>query len=92
MKTVCVQIGNTDDKLPQAGWSNFVTIADSCVRIFGKVHFFGGSDWYKPWQNACWVFEIEEEKIPPLKADLKRIREIFMQTSIAWLEGETLFL
>lgn len=92
MKTVTLQVGNTDDKLRQAKWSQFVEIIGAAVEIFGKVHFSGGSDWYKPWQNACWVFEIEDDKIEPLKTDIARIRGLFEQTSAAWTEGETLFI
>lgn len=91
-KTVCYQIGNSDDKLRQAKWSNFAEITGAAIEIFGKVHFSGGSDWYKPWQNACWVFEIDEEQIPALKTDLARIRGMFEQTTAAWMEGEVEFI
>lgn len=92
MRTICVQIGNTDNKLPQGGWSNFILLTKSCIEVFGKIHFSGGSNFDEAFQNACFVFEIEEDRVAPLKQDLKRISEIFYQNSIAWLEGQVEFV
>lgn len=88
MKIICLQIGNTDDKLPQAGWHNFCSIMDAAIKVFAEnIYFYGPSKGDESWQNACWVFDIPEDKAPLLMKDAKRIREIFMQESIAWMEG-----
>lgn len=90
MKTVIIGIGNLDDKLSQRRWSNYVfdinvAIQKSC----NQVHFSGGSEYYQSWQNGCWVFEIEENKIPFLKAQIKSIRMLYDQIAVAWIEGIT---
>ena len=93
MKTVCVQIGNSDDKLSQARWSHFVTsVALRIGEIAHHVHFAGGSGNSAPWQNSAWVFEIKDWQRTQLKSELARVGKEFNQDSVAWLEGETEFL
>lgn len=94
-KTVTIQIGNTDDKLSQARWSAFVTYIQNEIQgnvAVWKIHFAGGSSNWLPWQNYAWVLEIFEHYSPILKAYLVDAREEFGQDSIAWTEGETLFV
>lgn len=93
MKTICVQIGNSDDKLSQLAWSNFVNetsdiIAEHCQNVY----FSGGSVHYMPWQNAAFVFDCDDKSITVLKEKLTQLRARFKQDSIAWLEGETQFI
>lgn len=94
MKTICVQIGNSDDKLTQKEWSSFVTFVNMEIQknFAEHVHFFGLSSGAEKWQNASWVFECDEKNINGLKAVLIYWRENFKQDSIAWLEGETKFI
>jgi hypothetical protein len=91
--TVTVQIGNSDDKLTQAEWSNYVDNVHNKIREYAKqMHFFGGSpNWYA-WQNACFVFEIDEKFYTELCSELKFIREFFEQGSIAIVRGNTEFI
>ena len=95
MKTVTIQIGNSDDKLTQLQWSNFVDKIDASIAAFkGQPHFSGGSDNAKPWQNYCWVFLLEDD---PLITEsfhrlLSVIRAKYQQDSVAWTEGKTLFV
>lgn len=93
MKTITVQIGNSDDKLTQATWSIFVqdvrkVISDYCHAIY----FFGGSSGWESWQNVAWIAECYEDRIPSLKKELAKMRVAYGQESVAYMEGETEFI
>ncbi len=93
--TVSVQIGNSDDKLTQREWSEFVqSIGDSIITYKGHIHFCGGSICQVPWQNFCWVFELENNDmvVDALREQQKRIRVKYRQDSVAWLSGVTRFI
>ena len=93
LKTAVVQIGNSDNKLTQDEWHNFVEKVHINIDIWAeKSHFFGGSPNWARWQNVSWVFEIEEKNTPALKKILCNLKEPFKQESIAWLEGDILFI
>lgn len=97
-KTVTVQIGNignSDDKLTQKEWSAFVSAIEDIVRAYhGFIHFCAGSDSRLPWQNFCWVFEIEDDDIlcDALKEQFTRTRIKFRQDSLVWTEGSRQFI
>jgi hypothetical protein len=85
--TVYVSIGNSDDRLSQAQWSEFhglftALIRRAATRILG--------DWLSAsnsrWQNACIGFELSGEKADRLKAALADLAAQFQQDSIAWAE------
>jgi hypothetical protein len=93
MKTVTIQIGNSDDKLTQREWASLIhdaglEIWSSCVHT----HFSGGSASNAKFQNYAWVVDMDERGIEALKPKLTEIRKHFKQDSIAWTEGETKFL
>jgi hypothetical protein len=91
--TVTIQIGNSDDKLTQSQWCDFVRIIESLIDTNGtRVYFFGGPPTYARWQNAAWVFEIAPENTERLKRLLIELRGKWGQDSIAWTEGETEFI
>jgi hypothetical protein len=93
MKTVTIQIGNSDDKLTQKEWSSFCEyIGFEIVRVAAHVHFSGASDTTAPWQNTAWVFEIEPSDIEPLKGRIATVRAEYQQDSVAWTEGDTSFI
>jgi hypothetical protein len=94
MKTLVIQIGNTDDKLTQAQWSAFVLMMkqEAILRHGKQVHFFGGSTNWERWQNVAWIVECEPENIDALKAAVLDVRTTFGQDSAAWTEGETEFV
>lgn len=96
MKTITIQIGNSDDKLRQNHWHLFVDSVKHAVesqRAEGvQIHFHGCSPSDAPWQNACWVFTLQIENFEPLQKRLNEIRDDFKQESIAWTEGETTFI
>jgi hypothetical protein len=85
--TVYVSIGNSDDKLRQALWSEFRTQTRGLVR-HRALEVFG--DWVSPsadpWQNACIAFTIDADEIPILKGELRNLAAGFGQDSIAWAE------
>ena len=93
MKTITVQIGNTDDKLTQVQWSKFVDSVNYAVNQFAfKVHFWGGSVNWAEWQNMAWVFECDSRNIKKLETELLGIRVRFNQDSIALTKGITEFI
>lgn len=93
MKAIFVGIGNSDDKLSQVEWSNFVQRVDKIISEYcTQKHFNGGSFPWSPWQNVAWVFDCEENILPTLKNDLAIVGRRYHQDSIAWLDGETQFI
>jgi hypothetical protein len=96
---VCISIGNSDDKLTQRRWSEFVEAVSYVVRQAGKfegaqVHgeYFSPSS--APWQNACWWLQLPTDPMgtEALRIRLGQLRDEYGQKSIAWLAGETEFL
>jgi len=91
--THCVLIGNSDDKLGQAEWSGYVTAVDGLLSKYEKDrHFFGGPPTHAPWQNACWVVELEFQEIEIVKHKLCVIASRYRQDSVAVINGITEFI
>jgi len=90
--TITVQIGNSDDKLTQREWSEYWEATATDVDDLCETHFSGSSHGYAPWQNHCWVGEIEESDIPVLTNRLRVVRERFRQDSVAITVGKTEFI
>jgi len=99
-KTVYISIGNSDDKLTQAEWSDFVRKVDGAVRHYGpNVHGFWLSPSDARWQNACWCVECPEDlrwplatRMPLFRLELGQLAQRFSQESIAWAEATTEFI
>ena len=89
---VYVGIGNSDDKLTQTEWSDFVREVEATLSYF-RMH---GSWFSRPdarWQNACWLVEaLDPENNEKLKAHLRNLAKRYRQDSIAWAVAETEFL
>lgn len=93
MKTITLQIGNSDDKLTQAQWALFVKKTDDNIRQrANKVYFSATSSNTEPWQNAAWIFDIYENASYALIDSMKELKLWFKQDSIAWTEGKTEFI
>lgn len=93
MKTICIQIGNSDDKLSQKRWSEYVQDVNDAISLCQEErHFYGGSFVYTPWQNACWVIGIYESNMLELFARLTLIATEYDQDGIATLTGEVVFI
>lgn len=90
--TVVIQIGNSDDKLSQLEWSKFVRQVRNLVAEYGDVHFYGHSNPDVPWQNACWVAEVEETQLEDLTNSLTECRMFFKGDSVAMTCGQTTFI
>lgn len=95
MKTITIQIGNSDDKLTQREWANFV---DAVARIIAgyephiSTHFYATSPNDMPWQNACWVIGCPDELHLAVIELVKQTRTLFRQDSVAVTIGETQFV
>lgn len=93
MKTVCIQIGNSDNKLTQEDWASFVEQTSEAIRLSSwECHFNGSSDTRSKWQNACWVVNIQDEYVFSLKQELRSIAHAFKQDSVAFMIGDVEFL
>jgi hypothetical protein len=93
MKTVVIQIGNTDDKLTQIEWSAFVLMTRTMILAHCKqVHFFGAPANWERWQNVAWIVEVEDGNKDKLRAAVADARQTFRQDSAAWTEGDTQFV
>jgi hypothetical protein len=83
--TVYVSLGNSDDKLSQARWSEFREQVTAAVRDHApRVHGNWVSPSADPWQNACIAFELDPAEAPFLKSELRDLAASFGQDSIAW--------
>lgn len=91
MITVTIQIGNTDDKLSQAQWSRFVDeVRHWLERRSEQIHFAGCSPGGMPWQNACFVAEVDNQMM--LRSQLRHFAAKYGQESIALTIGRTEFI
>lgn len=91
--TLTIQIGNTDDKLSQEDWSEFVEfVTDAITSHAEELQFFGTSPGAAPWQNACWVCGVPCPLRGDLITKLSNAAILFRQDSIAVTEGRTEFL
>ena len=92
-KTMVIQIGNSDNRLSQQLWSQFIQdIQWACLDKMEKQHFGGGSPSEAAWQNYCYVIEVDDEKVDLLLMELIGIRIKYKQDSIAVVLGETKLL
>lgn len=92
-KTIVIQIGNSDDKLSQGQWAEYVTGLRLVVVSFAPtIHFSGGSPCDARWQNFCIVGEIAVQNLPAFDAELRELAKSFDQESIAVIIGETAFV
>lgn len=93
MKTISIQIGNSDNKLTQVEWAEYVGVVKEIINRFCEcTHFFGGPPTYERWQNAAWVVEVSEMFVPIIKNELRQVKRLYNQDFIAWMEGEVEFV
>ena len=90
---VCIQIGNSDNKLTQEDWKNYCDTVQLFIEVWGnKVHFAAPSVGWQNWQNACWVVECKQSFVDKLKENLVTVRKLLRQESLVWLEGTPEFI
>jgi hypothetical protein len=91
--TVVIQIGNSDDKLTQKEWAAYVQDVKGAIAGWPKeTHFAGASLPFEAWQNACFVLNVEEDRLVDLKENLRYITKKWRQDSIAFTTGTTEFI
>lgn len=88
MTTVYVSIGNSDDKLTQAEWAEFVADVDRLMtgmpHADAQVHGRWLSEPSSQWQNACWCVELRTpEALSLARAALRMAVRDYRQDSIA---------
>jgi hypothetical protein len=90
MKTITVQIGNSDDKLTQARWADFSREVD---RLFAKharkVYFSGFSRPDAHWQNACMVGDMTDGHLSGFRAAMVELCKEYNQENFALTIGTT---
>jgi hypothetical protein len=87
MITVYVSIGNSDDKLTQDRWSDYLSVVRAYLRKHAmEIH----GEWYSApdagYQNACFCVVMDDDTAQVVKMRLAEIREDYRQDSIAWAE------
>jgi len=95
--TITIQIGNSDNKLTQRRWADFVAAVSDRLEVYvedrsAEIHFFGAPHTWAQWQNAAWVVSIESDVLKFLRPELAYIARTFDQDSIALTVGETEFV
>lgn len=92
--TVVIQIGNSDDKLPQKEWARFVAAMRECIGGWAKAtHFHGGSFPFEVWQNACWIVELlSDQELDQFRDAVSKVGKVFRQDSVAFMTGTVEFI
>ena len=92
--TITIQIGNSDDKLTQREWADFISTVTQKIGVIWptQIHFSGGSNINSPYQNYCWVLVIDSNVLGEIEKNLTLIRKHFRQDSVAITIGETKFI
>lgn len=86
MITVYVSIGNSDDKLSQAEWANYVQVTRNLLRLRAReIH----GEWYSApdsdYQNACFCVVLGDDA-DTIRKSLAELRAAWRQDSVAWAE------
>jgi hypothetical protein len=84
-RTVFAAIGNSDGKLIQPHWAQFVKAFMKVVQDHARIIY---GEWASAstaaTQNACVSFEIHTSAEPALRSALTELRADFLQESVAW--------
>ena len=93
MKSYTLLIGNSDDKLSQSAWHDFVGAVEATLDRYGaQIHFAGAPESDARWQNYAWVFEYHKDKLENMKRFIGELRGDWKQTSAIWIEGQVEFI
>ncbi|MBP2331255.1 hypothetical protein JOF56_011640 [Kibdelosporangium banguiense] len=83
--TVYASIGNSDNKLTQQEWANFLSEFHSAMARHAT-GFYG--QWYSsptsPFQNACIAIQLPADSAGLLRSLLTEIRQRYRQDLVAW--------
>lgn len=88
--TVSILIGNSDNRLTQTEWNQFVrcmasALESNCLNI----HFSGGPEGWSSRQNFCWVVEMLPSDVPRVRDLVRDIRKEYGQDSAAFVIGKS---
>lgn len=85
-RTVYIAIDNSDGKLSQARWSDFVSVVQVQVKAFAcNIHFAGSTPSADRWQKVVWIAEFTHlGQEANLEDELRDIASDYQQDSIAW--------
>jgi len=85
--TVYVGVGNSDDKLTQRKWADFLRELRDLIRAYPtKIHGWWYSGPEEEWQNACVAFELNPLHRADFRKELTQLRATYRQDSVAWAE------
>lgn len=88
-----IEIGNSDNKLPQAEWSAFVNeVEQVCQDLSSRIIGVYLSESSMPYQNACYHIWLHGTQFNEFERRIGLIRGIYMQESIAVTQGDTVFV
>lgn len=88
-----ISIGNTDNKLTQMEWSNFVVDMEICIEKYNaQKHFFGGASNWEQWQNVAWIVECEQKAINEFLASISDVRKKWKQESAFVIVATGMFI
>lgn len=98
VETVTIQIGNSDNKLTQQEWSDFILDVNNLIHLSiittpnPLIYFAGGSEASKSWQNYCWVFNADRLITDKIIRSLEGIKRTYRQVFIALTIGKMRFI
>lgn len=93
MTTICISIGNSDNKLTQMEWSAFVSDLDKIIQKYEATrHFFGGSVTWAAWQNVMWCCELPTDSVDEIKRAISLVRIHYRQDAAFILYGSGEFV
>lgn len=95
---VLISIGNSDDKLSQAEWSEFIYEVRRILNSYDRENaLIIHGEWFSapdsPYQNANWCVEFPPDgNTYGLRRNLTDLRKRYRQDSIAWTQGPVEFI
>jgi hypothetical protein len=90
---VYLSVGNSDDKLTQVEWCNYVVEMTARVVAAGHPHGQWASNPVGAYQNACWCVEFSNAAdVAEAREVATEIRKKYRQDSVAWAVAETEFI
>jgi len=94
MSNVYLSIGNSDDRLTQREWAQFITWVRAAIGLWDcQVHgqWFSAPD--SMWQNANWCLQFSTDAAEKAaREDIITIRRQYRQDSVAWAVAEPEFI
>ena len=96
--TMTILIGNSDNKLSQQDWSDFVTelkiLCRTLVPTENEIYFMGGSNSEEDIQNYAIVLSTKNIifNLNSFYKDLRELRLKYLQESVAVIEGKSKFI